>query len=146
MRRDHRMKPTFSKKFMSFSAAQLSFHGQEQQKHSSREQRHRREDDAPSPQPCRTQYDQEWEKTSIPVIQKDKRRGKLRLRLRYAPRKSAKPKQVSSADFNTREEAEAAASWWRLSWERATSTSIFKRSARQFFHTQPRATKYSYSY
>ena len=59
----------------------------------------------------------EWEKTFIPVIQEDKRRGKWRLRLRYAPRKSAKPKQVSSADFNTRKEAEAAASWWRLSWE-----------------------------
>lgn len=59
----------------------------------------------------------EWEKTSIPVIQKDKRRGKWRLRLRYTPRKSAKLKQVSSADFPTREEAEAAASWWRLSWE-----------------------------
>ena len=81
------------------------------------EQRHRREDDAPSPQPCRTQYDVEWEKTSIPVIREDKRKGKWRLRLRYSPRKSAKPKQVSSADFNTREEAEAAASWWRLSWE-----------------------------
>ena len=110
------------------------------------EQRHRREDDAPSPQPCRTQYDVEWEKTSIPVIREDKRKGKWRLRLRYSPRKSAKPKQVSSADFNTREEAEAAASWWRLSWERATSTSIFKRSACQYFHTQLRATKYSYSY
>ena len=59
----------------------------------------------------------EWEKISIPVIQEDKRRGKWRLRLRHAPRNSAKPKQVSSADFNTREEAEAAASWWRLSWE-----------------------------
>ena len=59
----------------------------------------------------------EWEKTPIPVIQEDKRTGKWRLRLRYAPRNSAKPKQVSSADFNTREEAEAAASWWILSWE-----------------------------
>ena len=58
----------------------------------------------------------EWEEASISVIQEDKRRGKWRLRLRYAPRKSTKSKQVSSADFNTKEEADLAASWCKLSW------------------------------
>ena len=59
----------------------------------------------------------EWEKTSVPAAFEDKRRGVWKLRLQYTESKKRATRRVCSRGVATREEAEAAMTWWRLSWE-----------------------------
>ena len=60
----------------------------------------------------------EWEKTSFPVAVEDKRYNKWRLRLQYTrSKKKRKTQRVLSEYFDTEDEANASASWWRTSWE-----------------------------
>ena len=66
------------------------------------------------------QNTQRWESTSAPVINHDKSADRWRLELNNTPKKK-KTARKRSAWYTTREEAEASASWWRLSWEQGNS-------------------------
>ena len=59
----------------------------------------------------------EWEQTSVPAAFEDKRRGVWKLRLQYTESKKRATRRVCSRGFATREEAEAAITRGRLSWE-----------------------------
>lgn len=59
----------------------------------------------------------EWEKTSVPAVFEDKKRGVWKLRLQFTASKKVATRRVCSGGFATREEAEASMTWWRLSWE-----------------------------
>eukprot|EP00904_Undaria_pinnatifida_P013597 jgi/Undpi1/9368/HiC_scaffold_26.g11826.m1 len=59
----------------------------------------------------------EWEQTSVPAAFEDKRRGVWKLRLQYTESKKRATRRVCSRGFATREEAEAAMTRGRLSWE-----------------------------
>ena len=58
-----------------------------------------------------------WEKISVPAAFEDKRRGVWKLRLQYTESKKRATRRVCSRGFATREEAETAMTWLRLSWE-----------------------------
>ncbi|CAM9925272.1 unnamed protein product, partial [Ectocarpus sp. 13 AM-2016] len=55
-----------------------------------------------------------------PVINHDKSADRWRLELNFTPKKK-KTARKRSAWYPTREEAEASASWWRLSWEQGNN-------------------------
>ena len=62
-----------------------------------------------------------WARTSSPAVTQDRGRGKWRLRLSYTASTKEKTVRVQSTWFDTREEAEGTASWWRLSFEQGNN-------------------------
>lgn len=59
-----------------------------------------------------------WAKTSAPRVHQESRCGRYRLSLRFTSSKGRKPKKkLGTRMFGTREEADAAAHGFRLSWE-----------------------------
>ena len=59
----------------------------------------------------------DWEKTSEPRVDFDRRVGKWRLRMNYTASSKKPTIIVKSSYVSTREEVEAMATWWRLGWE-----------------------------
>ena len=59
----------------------------------------------------------DWQKTSEPRVDFDRRVGKWRLRMNYTASSKKTTIIVRSSYVSTREEVEAMLPWWRLGWE-----------------------------
>jgi len=59
----------------------------------------------------------DWQKTSEPRVDFDRRVGKWRLRMNYTASSKKPTIIVRSSYVSTREEVEAMLPWWRLGWE-----------------------------